>query len=434
MQVNHSTRRSLGSYGFARRVGLTTTKSAALVLIVMLAACRLERLPAVPEGSTEAAVVPGIPDSRLWLDRDLKPFIGDVVQSLERERNERLREGLPIDPMPPLEFLAISGGGDSGAFGAGVLCGWTASGTRPKFKVVTGISAGALIAPFAFLGPAYDDVLRQVATSLRSGEVFHARGRVAGLLSDGMASSEPLRRLVERYVTPELLAQIAREYAAGRALQIATTDLDAGRQVTWNMGAIASSEAPGALALFRSIMVASTSIPGAVSPVMIDVEVAGKKYQEMHVDGGVITQLFAYPSHAVVELERATGKPLGREIHLFVIRNGRLDPQWSETPRRTVNVGGRAISALVQAEGVADVHRIFRTARQDGADFNLAYIDADFHLTQHGMFDTAYMRSLFDYGYRGARDGTVWRKAPPGESERAKYLGPGNPAALLQSR
>ena len=404
----------------AKCLGVVAMRTTALVLIATLPACVLERLPAVPEDSTEAAVVPGIPDSRLWLDRDLTPFVHAVMLDMERERNARLREGLPVDPMPPVQFLAISGGGDDGAFAAGVLCGWTASGSRPKFRVVTGVSAGALIAPFAFLGPAYDDVLRKVATSLRPGAVFRPRSRVAGLISDGMASSEPLRRLVERYVTPELLAEIAREYASGRALQIATTDLDAGRQVTWNMGAIAASSAPGALQLFRSIMVASTSIPGAVSPVMIDVEVAGKRYQEMHVDGGVIAQLFAYPSHAVVELEKAAGKPLNRAIHLYVIRNGRLDPKWSPTPRRTLNVGGRAISALVQAEGVADVHRIFRTARQDRADFNLAYIGTDFQSGPHEMFDAAYLQSLFDYGYSHARDGSLWRTAPPDESAQGK--------------
>jgi hypothetical protein len=393
-------------------------RTATLVVIAILQGCALDRLPAVPETSTEAAVVPGIPDSRLWLDRNLTSFVRAVVEDNERERIARLREGLPVDPMPAVEFLAISGGGDDGAFGAGVLCGWTASGSRPQFRVVTGISAGALIAPFAFLGPAYDDVLREVVKSLRPGGVFHARSRIVGLLSDGMAGSDPLRRLVERYVTAELLAAIAREYAAGRALQIATTDLDAGRQVTWNMGAIASSNAPGALQLFRSIMIASTSIPGAVSPVMIDVDVGGKRYQEMHVDGGVITQLFAYPSHALVELEKATGKPLNRPIHLYVIRNGRLDPEWSETPRRTVSIGGRAISALVQAEGIADVHRILRTAVRDGADFKLAYIGTDFRATRKQMFDAAYMQSLFDYGFQQARVGALWHTAPPGERER----------------
>ena len=392
--------------------------SLAAALVVLLTSCAaLPRLEAVPASLTEQATVPGFPDSRLWLDGELAPFVRVATSDFARERRALEQQGLPVDPMPPINFLAISGGGDKGAFAAGVLAGWTASGKRPRFRVVTGVSAGALIAPFAYLGPEYDDIVRQVATSIGPGDVFKPRSRLGGLLSDGMSSSSPLRRLVERYVTPEVLTKIAKEYATGRALRIATTDLDAGRQVTWNMGAIASSSSPGALELFRKIMIASISIPGAVSPVMIDVEVNGKRYQEMHVDGGVIAQLFAYPSRAVAALERATGKPLNRSIRVYVIRNGRLDPEWSDTPRRTLAIGRRAIDSLVQAEGVEDVRRTYRIARQDRADFNLAYIAPDFPLAEHRMFETSYMNAPFDYGYRLASEGTAWHKAPPGEAE-----------------
>lgn len=403
-----------------RRINRLAPAAAGLSAFALASCVVLPRLDAVPESLTEQATVPGIPDSRLWFDRDLTPFVQVATRDLARERAARERQGLPVDPMPPINFLAISGGGDNGAFAAGVLAGWTASGTRPMFRVVTGVSAGALIAPFAYLGPAYDDVVQQVAKSIRPGDIFKARNRIAGLLSDGMSNSVPLRRLVEKYVTPELLAQIAKEYATGRALQIATTDLDAGRQVAWDMGAIAASGAPGALELFRNIMIASTSIPGAISPVMIDVEVAGKHYQEMHVDGGVIAQLFAYPSHAVAEFEKASGRPWTRPIRLYVIRNGRLEPEWTETPRRTLAIGRRAIDALVEAQGVEDVLRTYRVAKRDKAEFNLAYIGPDFPRTTHTMFDTGYMNALFDYGYRLAREGAVWRPAPPGEGEAVR--------------
>jgi hypothetical protein len=395
-----------------------TLGTVAILLGAVLEGCApLPRRPPVPEALTEQAVVPGIPDSRIWMDRDLRGFVRVVLEDNARERATLLQQGRSVDPLPPIDFLSISGGGDNGAFAAGVLSGWTAAGSRPKFRVVTGVSAGALIAPFAFLGPSYDYIVRQVATSLRPDAVFRFRNRIAGLLSDGMASSAPLRHLVDKYVTPEVLEKIAYEHGQGRALEIATTDLDAGRQVFWDMGAIAASKSPGALELFRSIMIASTSIPGAVSPVMIDVEVDGQRYQEMHVDGGVITQLFAYPSDALAELQKATGKPLNREVHLFVIRNGRLEPEWSGTPRRTLRIGGRAISALIQAEGVEDVHRVYRTARRDHVDFNLAYIGPDFPSTSHAIFDGAYMRSLFEYGYRLAETGKLWHSAPPGEAE-----------------
>jgi hypothetical protein len=387
-----------------------------LALSVLLQACRtLPRVEAVPPDQTERAVIPGIPNARFWLDRDLAPFIQSVLHDFKREEVALTRSGISINPMPPVYILGISGGGDEGAFAAGLLTGWSVHGDRPEFKVVTGVSAGALIAPFAFLGPRYDDVLRRVATSVGREDLFHTRNSLAGLASDGMADSKPLAQLVAKYVTPELLAEIARESGNGRVLEIGTTDLDAGRAVTWNMGAIASSHSPGALELFRSIMIASASVPGAVSPVMIDVEVNGKHFQEMHVDGGVITQVFLYPSRIIPELAKATGAPFHREVRAYVIRNGKLEPEWSDTRRRTLSVGGRAISALVQTQGISDVHRIYETARHDGVDFNLAYVGSDFGEAPHALFDTTYMKRLFDYAYQASVNGYLWRKVPPNE-------------------
>ena len=289
--------------------------------------------------------------------------------------------------------------------------GWTTHGTRPQFRVVTGVSAGALIAPFAFLGPHYDDALRSIFTSIGPKDVFHPRNVLIGLASDGMADSGPLSRLVTQYVTPAVLAAVAEEYAKGRVLQIGTTDLDAGRPVTWNMGAIASSDAPGALELFRKIMIASASVPGAVSPVMIDVEIDGKHFQEMHVDGGVIAQVFLYPNRSLREMQRVTGMPLRRELHVYVIRNGRLDPEWNATERHTLSIGDRAIRALIQTQGTSDLERIYRTAQQDGADFNLAYIGSDFSYPRKEKFDGEYMTRLFEHAYRLSSKGYRWQKA-----------------------
>jgi patatin-like phospholipase len=392
--------------------------AAALVVAVLLQACAsLPRLDAVPPALTESAIIPGIPNSRNWLDRDLAPFIQAALQDDERERETLASSGKSSsDPLPPASLLAISGGSDAGAFAAGILVGWTAYGNRPEFKVVTGISAGALIAPFAFLGPQYDDALRSAFTSVRSEDIFRRRNMLVGLASDGMADSEPLSRLVAKYVTPQMLTAVAQEFAKGRVLEIGTTDLDSGRPVTWNMGAIASSDAPGALELFRKIIIASASIPGEVSPVMIDVDIDGKHFQEMHVDGGVITQVFLYPPRILMEFNRVTGRPYLRELHAYVIRNGRLEPEWSDTERHTVRIGGRAIDALIQTQGINDLQRIYQTARRDGVDFNLAYIESDFNYPHKETFDPEYMQRLFDYAYRLSAKGYPWRKAPPGEA------------------
>jgi hypothetical protein len=389
--------------------------AAALVVGVMLQACAtLPRLEAVPPAATERAVVRGIPDARFWLDGDLAPFIRSVIEDDRHERQALGRLGeTPANALPPASMLAISGGGDAGAFAAGILAGWTAHGIRPQFKVVTGISAGALIAPFAFLGPQYDEVIRKVFTSVGSQDVFRRRNLLIGLASDGMADSEPLSRLVAEYVTPQVLAAVADECAKGRALEIGTTDLDSGRPVTWNMGAIAASGAPGALALFRKIMIASTSIPGEVSPVMIDVEVDGRPFQEMHVDGGVMAQVFLYPSRILPEWQKATGRPYRREIHAYVIRNGRLEPRWSDTERHTLSIGARAISSLIQTQSVSDIQRIYENARRDGIDFNLAYIGSDFAYPHKEDFDPEYMKRLFEYAYKLGADGYPWQKLPP---------------------
>jgi hypothetical protein len=394
-----------------RRIG----SALAVVAFTGLQACASSpRLDAVPPTLTQRAAIPGIANARYWLDLDLAPFIQSAIDDNKRESEALARAGKPTDS--PLNLLAISGGGDAGAFAAGLLAGWSAQGTRPEFKVVTGISAGALIAPFAFLGPRYDEVIRRVATSIGKDDVFRSRGLLAGLASDGMADSEPLARLLEHHVTPDILEAVAAENARGRALMIGTTDLDSGQPVTWNMGAIASSNAPGSLELFRKIMLASTSIPGVVSPVMIDVDVDGVRYQEMHVDGGVIAQVFTYPSRTLIEMKRMTGKPFRREIHLYVIRNGKLRPEWSGTPPHTTSIGDRAIRALIQQQGISDLDRIYRTALQDGAEFNLAYIGDDFSDPHDKNFDAAYMNRLFDYAYQLGAAGYRWHKAPPGNA------------------
>jgi hypothetical protein len=370
---------------------------------------------------TDKAVIPGIPDARYRLDHDLSPFIEDAVQSNKRESEVLAEAGLPNSVLPLANMLAVSGGGDAGAFAAGLIAGWTTHGNRPVFKFVTGISAGALVAPFAYLGSEYDGVIRYVSNAIGPKDIFHSRNVLTRFASDGIADSKPLSRLIATYVTAEILAAIATEYAKGRILLIGTTDLDSGRPVTWNMGAIAASNAPGALDLFRNIMLASMSIPGAVSPVMIDVEVDGKQFQEMHVDGGVITQVFLYPPSTIMALSKSAGAPLRHDRHFYVIRNGTLEPQWSGTKRRTLNIGGRAISALLQTQGISDLERIYRMAQQDGADFNLAYIGADFDVTHDRKFDGEYMKRLFDYAFQLSAKGYPWRKTLNDETPAERF-------------
>jgi predicted acylesterase/phospholipase RssA len=371
-----------------------------------------ERLPAVPEALTTRAVIPGIPNARYWVGLEIDSFTRDVLVARERELAFRASSG-QTGELPPADLLALSGGGDKGAFGSGLLNGWTASGTRPTFKAVTGISTGALIAPFAFLGSDYDDVLKEVFTTIGPEDILTPRSFIAVIENDGMADNQPLWGLISKHVDQALLDAIAEQHRNGRSLLIATTDLDARQPVIWNMGNIAESGAPGALNLFRSILLASAAIPGAFPPAMIRVEAEGQAYDEMHVDGGASAQVFLYPP-SLSRAMRALGAGVDRGGRVYVIRNSWLESTWDPANRRTIDIAGRAISSLIQTQGFGDLYRIYLTAQRDGFDFNLAFIGPEFQYPLHAQFDTAFMNALYDYGYKLGLDGYPWKKVPPG--------------------
>ncbi|MBN8874226.1 MAG: DUF2950 family protein [Rhodospirillales bacterium] len=384
---------------------------AALCLVAVTACSGPNRIGAVPRGLADQATVLDIPNARFWADTQGPDLIKEAMDALARERATLGVTG-PASSMPPANFLSLSGGSDNGAFGAGLLVGWTAAGTRPSFKIVTGVSTGALIAPLAFLGPDYDPQLRDVYTAIKPRDIFESRGLLLALFYDALNTTDPLYRLISRYADEKLLAAVAREYAKGRLLLIGTTNLDMQRPVIWNMGAIASSGKPGALELFRKVLLASAAVPGAFPAVMFDVEINGRHYQEMHVDGGAVMQTFLIPPQVGVLVDMR-GQQHVRERHAYVIRNGRLDPEWADTQRSLLSITGRAISTMIHYSGYNDIVRIYGTSLRDGVDFNLAYIGSDFATKHTDMFETSYMRALFDYGYRQARSGYPWHKTPP---------------------
>jgi Patatin-like phospholipase len=380
------------------------------IALLAVAGCSIpERGPGVPQADAARALPLGIANARFFADGDPTAMMEEGVRSVEREQTILRAVGKSTARLPPVDYLAISGGGDNGAFGAGLLNGWTQTGRRPEFKMVTGVSTGALIAPFAFLGADYDPALREAYTTMTADKVFRKRGILAALFDDAMADTAPLAQLIAAFADQKMLDAIAREYGKGRLLLVGTTDLDAQRPVIWNIGAIAASGHPGALELFRKVLLASAAIPGAFPPVMVDVEVDGRKYQEMHVDGGAVAQLFLYPP----SIDLSAGG-FQRQRTAYVIRNARLDPDHAASERRTIVIAGRAILAMLAASGRNDVVRTYFVAQRDKVDYNIAYIGADFTIAKSAEFDQAYMRALYEYGYRQAIDGQPWHKAPPG--------------------
>jgi hypothetical protein len=366
-----------------------------------------ERLTPVPASLTENAAVLGVRNVRFWADTQGPQMVQEAKDALAREQATRSGSILSA-----ANFLSISGGSDNGAFGAGLLVGWSERGTRPSFKLVTGISTGALIAPFAFLGSSYDPQLQAVYTEISPSDVYEERSLLSAVFSDALSSTDPLFHLISRYVTEDMLAAIAREYDKGRLLLIGTTNLDVQRPLIWNIGAIARKGGPAALDLFRKILLASASVPGAFPPVMIDVEAGGQHYQEMHVDGGAVAQTFLIPPQVGL-IVNVRQKAFVRERHAYVIRNARLDPEWAAVDRRLLSIIGRAISTMIHYGGYNDILRLYNTSRRDGVDYNLAYIGADFAAERRETFDQQYMRTLFEYGYQQGRQGYDWHKAPP---------------------
>jgi len=365
----------------------------------------------------------GMPDDcRMVLDGGDDELLGRiVVQAAQREFGAAQRAGRPVGPAA---YLAISGGSENGAYGAGLLTGWSKRGTRPVFKAVTGVSTGALSAPFAFLGAQYDDELEYVYTEITRADVMSGRGVLAAVFSDSAYDSAQLLRLIRRFVVADLLKEVAHAYEVeGRLLFVATTNLDVPVGVLWNMGSIAASGHPRATDLFGRILLASASIPGLFPPVMIDIEAGNERYQEMHVDGGTTAQVVLYPpTLGGSEIFRHFGASdanrarslAKRGRRLYVIRNSRPGPEPETVNRSTFRIAGRAISTLIQNQGIGDLYQLYLLTQRDGIDFNVSYIPSSFTDKIDAPFDRTYMRKLYALGHELALNGDPWHKLPPG--------------------
>ena len=419
----HVLGRSLsGAAGSIRRgVRFNKTGFTATVLgVVCLLAAGCSVLPrnAVPDGQQENAEIPGMPDNIRALGLAPSPMLqGDFAKAIVDGGMDQACD--LKDENPVFCVLIISGGGGLGAYGAGLLNGWTASGQRPKFKIVTGISTGSLIAPYAFLGPDWDEALKLAYLGITSDDdVINSRGFIGMLTSDSLASTEPLQKLIANYVEADMLAAIAAEHESGRRLYVATTNMDAQRITIWNMGAIAASGRPEALDLFRKILLASASIPIIMPPVFFDVEVDGELFDEMHADGGVEAQFFvplrAIDLPAAIKEAKANGFPATPVPRMFVIRNSKFHPEPKQVERGLVPIVERTISTMTQAMGRSDLYQIFAIATARGGDFQYSEIPADFIWNSDQEFDGPEMKRLYDIGYGRGADGTAWVRTPPG--------------------
>ena len=359
----------------------------------------------LPEEYADIAGISGIPQARFWGD-EIPEDLGDRLERLQEDSSQSRLDQQTID------ILALSGGGANGAFGAGLLVGWTAEGTRPEFRFVTGVSTGALIAPFAFLGPEMDEDLERFYTTTSIDDILTRRNLLLLLRLDSAADSTPLRDILRKLFSPKIVQAIAAEHQKGRRLYVATTHLDAGRPVIWNIGEIASSNTPEVDELLADIFLASASIPGVFPPVFIQVDAEGNIYDEMHVDGGVSSQVFLYPAPLQIGEIKEKLQIENQGIRIFVIRNSQLSTDWRHVSPRVTAIAQRSIGALIRSQGIGDVNQIYLRALRDQIDFNLIYIPETFTMESQEEFDPVYMRALFDLGYEIATQGVPWKRTP----------------------
>jgi predicted acylesterase/phospholipase RssA len=369
---------------------------------------------AAPADLTEAALPLGLPGLRNWGDIADPAELDAIMQRQAPLLRARFGADLAAGRTPRLHYLALSGGGPDGAFGAGVLKAWSGSGSRPEFAAVSGVSTGAIIAPFAFLGSDYDPVLEDIYTTLSTDQVMR-RTIISGIL-EGVALTDTtgLANKIAQYVTPDFLARVAAAYADGRNLFIGTTNLDHGRPVIWNMGAIAASGHPGALQLFRDVIRASAAIPIAFPPMFIPVQTAdGRVFDEMHVDGGASSQVMLISPQ--VPIAALTRQALGRNLDrvLWVIMNNRVLAEHAPVRPRIQAIGGAAVSSLIRGSGVGDIYKLYLIAQRDEIGFRATWIPPRTPCVSNEAFDPVYMRCLFDFAGAEFRRGELWSTLPP---------------------
>jgi Patatin-like phospholipase len=373
----------------------------ALAALFLLVACgSVPRAPYEP-APDDALTVAGIPNARIWADGSP----AELAQS-----NVVLRASAPVTG-DHVNILALSGGGSGGAFGAGLLAGWTARGDRPAFDVVTGVSTGALIAPYAFLGSEYDAQLTKAFSPEETAALNKGVTPFRVLFSNGISDNAALKRLIDTLVTPALLRSVAVEHARGRRLLVLTTNLDAQRPVIWDMGVIAGSGSPTSLALFRRVLLASSSIPGLYPAVRIPISGHDGPYEELHTDGGVFAQLFVGPD-ALMTSGVLGLQPDGVTLDLYVVINNALDPAFSVTPDSILGVVARSYETFLKSHARATINSTYLFAQSQGFPFHLAYLEENVPYDFREPFAPDYLSRVYALGFQTGITGD-WRSQPP---------------------
>jgi predicted acylesterase/phospholipase RssA len=427
------------SAGAKRRLQRLRGFLLALIVPLLVGACAGQPRPTPPIRSDVYA----LPWGAVRLERksasEHDPFRDELMASVRARAESKLAAG--GNGVVNYRVLVISGGGSRGAYGAGVLTGWSQHGDRPEFDVVTGVSTGALMASHAFLGSSFDDGL-QMYRDTTDEDVFRKRGKFAALTEDAVLDTAPLRNTLATMLTEDVVRRVAQEHAKGRRLFIGTTNLDAKAFTIWDMGAIASSGRPDSVQRYRDVVLASASFPIAFPPVYFEVERPdGSRYSQMHADGGLRETVFFYDFldewHEVL---RALGVGTDR-VHpeLYLLNNDRIHARAGYRPVEgtTVAIAGASIDTLMRQTLLDSLYRLWVTALSSRADFNIAFIPPEFELSDNSLhFDNDEMERLYQLGVQRAKSGQAWlnQKAPDSLEELRRLVNPRNALERLETR
>lgn len=385
------------------------------VALVSLPGCCATRTCVKPSAAS--------PSLSAWSASTVAPLRTQTGQAL----SDSIRASVRSAGLKPMNVLVLSGGGQYGAFGAGVLNGLAARPDQPdlSFDIVTGISTGSLQATFAFLGPEFYGLIEEAYTGVTQKDIIRKRNLLSLPCAASLMDASPLRARIERYITMEVLNRVADAYESGRQLYVGTVNLDTGEFVTWNLGQIASKRTAEALRLYHDILMAATAIPVVFPPVFVSQETAsGVVSRTLHADGGireiVFFRQFMLELKGAVELESlrsGAGRPIAglNQVTMTVIVNGKLGLASECTQERLMSVGLRSLSALTDQSSLNSVFRAYVLACANGISFRMARIPDDFEVPASSWtFDTEAMKALFNLGKGMAlSDPIPWEARPP---------------------
>jgi predicted acylesterase/phospholipase RssA len=321
---------------------------------------------------------------------------------------------------PTVDVLVISGGGDWGAFGAGVLKGWgrvKGEMARPRFDVVTGVSTGALIAPFAFLGD--DASIERIVQFYRNPQqdIAVSRGWLFFLPDNPSFYLLPgLERELRTALDRSMLERIAAEGASGRGLIVNTTNVDFGDNRPFDLVAEAKAALAGDEERFRGILLASAGIPAVFPARGID----GHLYVDGAVTGNILYGGEAREDHGFLARWQARHprRPMPR-VRYWVIFNNQIRFPPQVTQERWPDIMSRTTIMATQTSTVNSLRHLFAMAQiarlkhRAELEVRLMAVPPDFVPAKPGTFVKEVMNDLADLGERMGADPASWRTDPP---------------------